>query len=284
MRALFALMIVASACCGLAAGEDEVLETARRYYEGGDYYSAITEVMRYQFLFPAGSGYARSMLLMGKAYYRGGNYRAALGVFSSCGRDFAGSPAGEEALYLSGYMQLEKGELSGAMIAAGEYRRRYPAGAFIEEMDRDACFSAALSRDRAGSREHIRAYREKYPEGKYRAGLERLEKTLDGDAARPQRYLWLSVLGSALIPGFGHFYTGHYTEGVLTLFSNALFIFMICNAAMMNNTFQIVFFSLAEAVVYQYNLFSAVRVVDEYNGKRERDFFRNVRLGMTASF
>ena len=59
---------------------------------------------------------------------------------------------------------------------------------------------------------------------------------------------------------------------------------MICNGAMMKNTYQIVFFSLAEAVVYQYNLFSAVRVVDEYNGKRERDFLNNVRLGMTASF
>jgi len=52
----------------------------------------------------------------------------------------------------------------------------------------------------------------------------------------------------------------------------------------MKNTYQIVFFSLAEAVVYQYNLLSAVRVVDEYNGKRERDFLNNVRLGMTASF
>ena len=224
------------------------------------------------------------MLLMGKAYYRGDNYRAALGMFHACGRDYAGSPAGEEALYLAGYIQLVNGEPYDATIAAGEYRRRYPAGRFVEELDRDACFAAALSRDPAGSRDGISAYREKYPLGKYRADLEHLNNTLAGDAARPRRHLWLSVLGSAILPGFGHFYTGHYTAGVLTLFSNALFIFMICNGAMMKNTFQIVFFSLAEAVVYQYNIFSAVRVIDEHNGRRERDFFKNVRLGMTATF
>ncbi len=283
-RVIAIIMFVAVTCGSLSAGEDEILETAQRYYEGGDYYNAVTEVMRYQFLFPAGSGFGRSMLLMGKAYYKGGNHRAALGVFYSCGRDHAGSSAGEEALYLAGYLQLATGEPSGATNAALEYHGRYPAGRFVEELDRDACFSAALSLDPGGSREGIRAYREKYPLGKYRADLERLEIALAGDAVRPRRHLWLSVLGSAILPGFGHFYTGHYTAGVLTLFSNALFIFMICNGAMMKNTFQIVFFSLAEAVVYQYNLFSAVRVVDEYNGTCEREFFKNVRLGMTASF
>jgi hypothetical protein len=283
-RVLLMIMIVAAACGGLAAGEVEILETARQYYEGGDYYNAITEVMRYQFLFPAGRGFAQSMLLMGKAYYRGENYKTALGTFYACGRDYAGSPAGEEALYLAGHIQLVKGEPYDSVIAAGEYRTRYPAGRFVEELDRDACFAAALTRDPSGSREGIRAYREKYPQGKYRADLERLENTLSGDAARPRRHLWLSVLGSAIIPGFGHFYTGHYTAGILTLFSNALFIFMICNGAMIKNTYQIVFFSLAEAAVYQYNLFSAVRVIDEYNGKRERDFFKSVRLGMTTSF
>ena len=283
-RLLCMFMIIAAACSVFAAGEDEILETARQYYEGGDYYNAITEVMRYQFLFPAGSGFAQSMLLMGKAYYRGENYRAAFGALYACGRDYAGSPAGEEALYLAGYIQLVKGETYDAGIIAGEYRARYPAGRFVEELDRDACFAAALTRDPSGSRQGIKAYREKYPEGKYRADLERLENTLAGDAVRPRRHLWLSVLGSAIIPGFGHFYTGHYAAGTLTLLSNALFIFMICNGAMMKNTYQIVFFSLAEAVVYQYNLFSAVRVVDQYNGKRERDFLNNVRLGMTASF
>ena len=202
-----------------------------------------------------------------------------------CGRDYPGSSAGEEALVpCRVYRSSRQGSRPTRRSLPWEYRGRYPAGRFVEEIDRDACFSAALSRDLRGSRDGIRAYREKYPQGKYRADLERLEKAVADDAARPRRHLWLSVLGSAILPGFGHFYTGHYTAGVLTLFSNALFIFMICNGAMMKNTFQIVFFSLAEAVVYQYNLFSAVRVVDEYNGKRERDFFKNVRLGMTASF
>ena len=186
-RLLCMFMIIAAACSVFAAGEDEILETARQYYEGGDYYNAITEVMRYQFLFPAGSGFAQSMLLMGKAYYRGENYRAAFGALYACGRDYAGSPAGEEALYLAGYIQLVKGETYDAGIIAGEYRARYPAGRFVEELDRDACFAAALTRDPSGSRQGIKAYREKYPEGKYRADPRGL-RTPAGDAVRPRRH------------------------------------------------------------------------------------------------
>jgi hypothetical protein len=283
-RLVAALVVVAGACAMAAAGEREILDTALRLYEGGDYHGAITEALRYQCLYPSGTSYARVMLLMGKAYYRGDNYQAALGVLFSCGRGYPGSPEGEEALYLAGYIQLVKGEPPDAEAARGEYRERYPSGRFMEEVERDGCFAAALTRDTRGSRDGVVSYRDRYPQGKYLADLDRLERAMDDDASRPRRHLWLSVLGSAVIPGFGHFYTGHYATGVLTLFSNALFIFMICNGAMMKNTFQVVFFGLAEAVVYQYNIISSVRVVDEYNGTREREFFRSVRLGLTATF
>jgi outer membrane protein assembly factor BamD (BamD/ComL family) len=283
-RLIIIIAFIAAACGAAVAGERDILDTAQRFYEGGDYYSAITEAMRYQCLYPAGTSYARSMLLMGKAYYRGNNFRAALGVLVSCGRGFAGSLEGEEALYLAGYIQLVKGNPAEAASASAEYRKRYPDGRFIEETERDACFSAALSRDLPGSAGSIRAYREKNRQGRYLADLDRLERTLADEKARPRRHLWLSVLGSAVVPGFGHFYTGHYGTGVLTLLSNALFIFMICNGAMMKNTFQVVIFSLAEAVVYQYNIISSVRVIDEFNRARERDFTGSVRLGLTASF
>ena len=285
MNRLIAAIILVLGSFGAAnAGEQEVLDAALRFYEGGDYHAAITEALRYQCLYPAGTSFARSVLLMGKAYYRGDNYRAALGVLLSCGRMYPGSPEGEEALYLAAYIQLEKGEPPEAALTRAEYRKLYPAGRFLEEAARDECFSAALSQDMRGSGDGIRAYRAAYPQGKYLSDLEGLERTVHDDASRPRRYLWLSVLGSALFPGFGQFYTGHYATGFLTLFSNALFIFMICNGAMMRDTFQIVFFSLAEAVVYQYNIMSSVRVVEEYNGARQREFFRSVRLGLTSSF
>jgi tetratricopeptide (TPR) repeat protein len=266
-----------------AAGKD-ILDLAERYYAGGDYYSAITEVLRYQHFYPSGALYPKSMLLMGKAYCKGNNYQKALNTFFSCFQDYSGRIEGEEALYLAGFIQLMKGAPSEAMKTHDLYRVTYRKGAFIEELDRDDCFATALTTDYHGALNQIVKYRERYPLGKYRSDVDRLEALIQEETARPRRHLWVSVLGSVLIPGFGQFYTGNYAAGFLTLFTNALCVFMIYNGYRLHDTFQMVFFSLAEVVIYQYNIFGAVRAVDEFNKKRNRDFFNKVRLGITASF
>lgn len=266
-----------------AQGKD-IMNLAERYYDNGDYYTAITEILRYQCLYPSGPQYARSMLLMGKAYYKGNNFQTALNLFFSCFRDFSGKIEGEEALYLAGFIQLMKGAPSDAMKTYDIYRVTYRTGKFSEEMDRDDCFASALSTDFYGSMYQIRKYHERYPQGKYKSDLDRLETLLQEESGKPRRYLWVSVLGSVFIPGFGQFYTGNLTAGFLTLLTNALCIFMIYNGYRHHDTFQMVFFSLAEVAVYQYNIFGAVRAMDDYNRKRSQDFFRRVQLCISASF
>ena len=269
---------------GVHASGNDILDLAERHYAGGDYYSAITDVLRYQHFFPAGALYPRSMLLMGKAYYKGNNYQKALNIFFSCFQDYSGKVEGEEALYLAGFIQLMKGTPSEAMKVHDIYRVTYRKGAFIEELDRDDCFASALTTDFHGALNQIMKYRERYPLGKYRGDLDSLEALLLEENGKPRRHLWVSVLGSVFIPGFGQFYTGNYAAGFLTLFTNALCVFMIYNGYRLHDTFQMVFFSLAEVAVYQYNIFGAVRAVDEFNKKQDQDLFKKVQLGITASF
>ena len=277
----FIMLIAAGPAYADGAG---VLDLAKRYYESGDYYTAITEVMRYRFLHPRGPLMPRAMLLMGKAYWKGNNLRAATGVMASCHADFPKTDEGEEALYLSGFMPLMGGMPFDAMRAQDAYRAAYPEGLFMEELARDECFAPALALDLRGALARIAACRERYPGGKYASDLDRLESVIAEETGRPRRHLWASVLGSVFIPGFGHFYTENYAAGALTLITNALCAFMIYNAVRRNDTFQTVLFSVAGAAVYQYNIFSAIRVADEYNGKRDREFFRKVRLGISSQF
>ncbi len=283
-KTFITVLVLLAAWNGARAGEDDVRRMALWYYSLGDYYATITEALRYQCLYPSGPWRGKGMLLMGKAYYKGSNYRAALDVFTACHRGFSGNAEGEEALYLAGFVQLMKGSPPEAARLQDLYRFTYRKGAFIEELDRDACFAAVLDRDLPGTMKVISTYRGRYPNGKYRGDVDRLEKELAGESVRPRRHLWLSVLGSVFFPGFGHFYTGNYTAGFLTFLTNALCIFMIYNGYRHHDTYQMVFFGLAEAVVYNYNLFSAARAVNEYNGKRDRELFRRVQLGITASF
>ncbi len=279
-----AVILASGLWTGAHAAGNDILDLAEKHYAGGDYYSAITEVLRYQHFNPAGPLYPRSMLLMGKAYYKGNNYQKALNIFFSCFQSYSGKVEGEEALYLAGFVQLMKGAPSEAMKTHDLYRVTYRKGAFLEELDRDDCFASALTTDFHGALTQIMKYRERYPMGRYRGDLDHLEALLREETAAPRRYLWVSVLGSIFIPGFGQFYTGNYAAGFLTLFTNALCVFMIYNGYRLHDTFQMVFFSLAEVVVYQYNLYGAVRAVDEFNKKRNNDFFKKVQLSITASF
>lgn len=282
--ALAAALLVAICGSAARAGEAEMLDLAERYYKSGDYYSTITEIMRYRFIYPSGNHTPRVMLLMGKAYWKGNNIRKAAELMNACHAGFPGSAEGEEALYLAGFIPLTCGMPVEAMQAQDAYRAAYRHGRFMEELARDACAAPALAMDLRGALSNIGAYRGRYPGGRYAGDMDRLEGAIAEETRRPRRHLWASVLGSVFIPGFGHFYTGNYATGVLTLFTNALCGFMIYNASRRHDTFQTVLFSVAGAAVYQYNIFSAIRVVDEYNGKRDREFFRKVRLGISSAF
>ncbi|HOT45391.1 MAG TPA: outer membrane protein assembly factor BamD [Spirochaetota bacterium] len=283
-KTVIAALLALAAWDGAMAGEKEVRDMALWFYSRGDYHAAITEAMRYQCLYPSGPWLGNSALLMGKAYYRGNNYRAALETFAGCHRSFQGTAEGEEALYLAGFVQLMKGSPPEALSLHDLYRATYRKGAFLEELDRDACVAAVFAGDRAGALKCAGMYRERHPGGKFSGDVDRLEKALLEDSVAPRRHLWLSVMGSALFPGFGHLYTGNYATGFLTLFTNALCIFMIYNGYRLHDTYQMAFFGIAEGILYGYNLLSAARAVNEYNGKRDRDLFRRVQLGITASF
>ncbi|MBP7737952.1 MAG: outer membrane protein assembly factor BamD [Spirochaetes bacterium] len=283
-KILVAAFLVLAAWRGALAGGEDVMAMALRFYSAGDYYAAITEAMRYQCLYPGGPLSGKSMLLLGKAYYKGGNYRAALNVFTSIHRSHDGKDDGDEALYLAGFVHLMKGLPAEADRLRDLYRAAYRKGRFMEETDRDACFAAVLESNVPGSLRVIASYRERYPRGKYGGDLDRLEKTIAEESGRPRRHLWLGVLGSAFFPGFGQFYTGNYAVGFLTLFTNALCAFMMYDGHRRHDTCQMVFFGIAGGIVYGYNLFGAVRTVNEFNEKRDRELFRRVRLGITASF
>ena len=143
----------------LSAGENELMELADEYYADGDYFTAISEAMRYQWFYPTGRLYPRSLVLIGKSYYRGNNYQAALNVLFSCYHDFPRSVESEEALYLVGFIKLMKGSPPDAIKTLDIYRMTYRSGIFIEEVYRDACYESALDSVIPDSIKEIKKYR-----------------------------------------------------------------------------------------------------------------------------
>jgi len=279
-----AILAAAVLCVGgpLLASEAELIGLAKEHLKRGEYYSAITESMRYQHLHPGGAFYPRSLLIMGEAYYRGGNYYEGTTVMAECFTRFKTRKEGEEALISLGYMRLQKGSAFYAGRTYQEYNYLYREGAYREEAAGDICYAAALQFDIGASKKAIGAYREAYPEGKYLEKVRELNDLIDREINRPKKSLGIAVAGSLLLPGFGHFYTENYGEGFLSLATNAALVFLIYDGYRDDNKFRMAFFSLMEFSFYQYSLFGAVRDVYEYNSRDS--FYESVRLSIRRHF
>jgi TolA-binding protein len=207
---LFAAACLLCLAPRLYASQKDIIDSARAHIRAGEYYNAITETMRYQHLYPAGLYHPESLLIMAEAYYRGGNIFESAGIMSQCYNKYRNKPEGEKALFLLGHIRLVSGSTYFAFRTYQEYNYIYKNGAYSEAVSADTCRALALLDDFESAMSSMETHLKNYPEGEYTGNQAELRKLLDDEASRPRKKMWLSVLGSIFIPGFGHFYTEKY--------------------------------------------------------------------------
>jgi outer membrane protein assembly factor BamD (BamD/ComL family) len=262
--------------------EKDLINLAESFNKNGEYYNAITETMRYQFLYPGGNFYPVSMLIMSEAYYKGGNYNKAVTILTECFERFKNKPEGEKAFYKKGYVQMVSGNPYLAFRLFQEYRYLYKDGSFNEDVSRDLCYSLTLMNDLKEADREIKSYEENYPEGKYLQEIRELQLQIDEQINRPKKNVWISVLGSIVIPGFGHFYTGKYDVGILSFVSNAILIGLFYDAYKDKSKARMIVFGLSEFSFYQYSLYSSISNVYEYNSNES--FYKSIHLSASKEF
>jgi len=282
LKKIFVVFIFLLLSANLYANENNLINLIKKNYNSGDYYSTITEVMRYQLLYPKGKFYADTLLYQGLSYYKGRNYGMAINTFTSCYGQFDKTFAGEKALFYLGYVRLLDGSPFFAVKTFQEYGYLFPKGKFSEMAALGMCYSFALTDNPALSLQYIYAYRKIFPKSKHLPKLDLLEKSVVAEINRPKKNIWVAFFGSMFLPGFGHFYTGHIARGIFSFLSNAIFISLLANAIIVKDYYQVVIFSLVEATFYQYSLFSSIREVKEYNSKER--YYKGVRLSIDFAF
>lgn len=287
MKKAFGIIIAASAITlfGLsrAAGNDEsVYRLAEKFYEQGDYFSTLTETMRYQFLYPRGKYHAESMLLEGKAYWKGKNPSMALNAMTRCFESYSDKESGEKALLYSGKIRLLAGSPYFAHRTFLTYDYLYKKGKFEEDVLSDKCFSSAMMGELDEAKRLITRYRETYGEGKYFSSLKELEKLIDNETMRGKKSYVLAVGGSVIIPGFGHFYAGDWTTGLLSLATTGVCFFLAWDGYRDENLMRTLLFGVVGLSFYQHSLFSAANNVYRHNSGE--NFYRRVMLSYTGTF
>ncbi len=253
----------------LFSSEQGLIDLAELHYQNREYYNAVTESFRYQFLYPQGSLFPQSMLISGKSYYRGGETEKALSVLSECYNIYTGTYAGETALFYSGLIMLEKGLYVSAAKNFQEYNYVYNNGIFSEEalINLSLIYVVAENYDKA--ERELAEYRRIFPGGKLNQKSEELSLIIAEQRGKPKKNIYIAGISSALIPGSGYFYTEKYMLGMFSLLTNGAMIYGIYSGYKKKDTLQMIFFSVIEFSFYNYSIIGSIQSADEYNRGRK---------------
>jgi len=243
----------------------ELLGTARLYYENREYYNAITELMRYQFLFPDSPEYGESMVLMGESYYLGGNSSKALSVFSDCYSKFPGSYPAEKALFYSGFIRMKEGSYYYAARMFQQYNYIYRDHDFYEDSVFNLCLLRIFAEEYNDAQSALAEYRKQFPDGKYFKESEYLTERVSDRANRPVKNPWIAGISSALVPGLGYIYTENNLLGIFSMLSNAGFIYLAYDGYRDDNKYKMILFSIIELSFYNWAIVGSIRSAHEYN-------------------
>lgn len=264
------------------SSEKGLIDLAEFHYRNGEYYNSITESLRYQYLYPQGALYPRSMLIMGKSYYKGGDKNSALNALTECYNKYTKQEEGETALFYSGLIRFELNSYFFAAKNFQEYLYVYDGGIFREDVLINLSLINAFAEKYNEAEKILSEYKRIFPEGKLQKKAEELSVVISEAKQRPKKNLLAAGLSSAIIPGSGYFYTGEYMLGFLSFMTNGALIYGIYDGYKKKRMYQMIFFSVIEFSFYNYSIIGSIKSADQYN--QGKDLKREAFLGLKTTF
>jgi TolA-binding protein len=204
---------------------DEVqLKIADSFMEEGEYYRAVTEYKRFLILFPASAKADHARFRTGMAYYSGEEYESAARSFAALIEKHPSSEKAAQSRYYEGlsYWKLKRYEYS--LVAFSSVAASYPHSD-AAPLSLLAASLVALDKDNiAESLKALKRYLSDYPGHTRSSGAREAILLLGQYEDLPEKSPVLAGMMSAVIPGSGYMYAGHFKDGLTAFFINGLSI------------------------------------------------------------
>lgn len=190
----------------------------------GEYYRAVTEYKKYMTLFPDGIRSDAALYKIGMAYYRGLEYDSAAASFTLLRSRFPESRYSKEAAYQEGicYARLKnfdsavnRLEIAASDKSDGDISSRARLLTSLVQFDRG---------DIPSSRKNLNLFLADFPDDARSVNVQNALSILKEAPDKPRKSPELAGVMSAVLPGSGHMYAGHYGDGATALLLNGLFI------------------------------------------------------------
>jgi outer membrane protein assembly factor BamD (BamD/ComL family) len=200
------------------------LKVADAFMAEGEYYRAITEFKKYLILFPDSEKADYALFTIGMAYYKGEEYAAAARTLAALQEKHPESTNAVQARYLEGFSfwklkNYEKARATFEALADTHPESEYAPRALV------ASSLVALDAGQAGiSRDGLERFVRHYPDDPRLENVKEAMALLDEYQDLPQKSPVLAGVMSAIIPGSGYVYAGHYGDAITAFLINGLFI------------------------------------------------------------
>lgn len=267
---------------GILFTEEIQLKIADAFMAEGEYYRAVTEYKKFIILFPGSKKVDYAEFRIGMAYFRGDEYEPAARVFASVEERYAGSSYAPEAAYNEGlsYVLLNQPDRAEAAFdkalaayPASESARKSLLGKSLIEFDRNDIF---------GCRRQLEHFLVDYPHDDRAGKVEDAITLLDRNRELTQKSPVTAGILSALVPGSGQIYAGHYGDGITALFLNGLFIAGTVVAANQENYAVAGVVGVIGLPFYIGNIYGAANAATKYNVGIRKDL--RDRLAVTLDY
>ncbi len=208
----------------LVVSDELLLKLGDAFSADGDYYRAITEYKKLLILFNDSPCADTALFRIGIAYYKGEEYESAVSAFSSLRTRYPKSRHVASAAYHEGLglVKLKKPEKASEVFAVAA------AVSKNAEEARSASFSKAIAdfdrQDITASRLTLDNFIQQNPMDHSVVKAREAIGLLEQYQHLSYKSTVLAGAMSALIPGSGHVYAGHYGDGITSLLLNGLFI------------------------------------------------------------
>ena len=254
------------------------------FMEEGEYYRAITEYKKLLILFPDSERADYALFKIGMAYFKGEEYESSIRSFSSLRAKYQESEHLVEARYFEGLSYWKLKEFASARKMFDDLAAAYPHSLYAPRSLMAASLVALDEENISESRSHLEKLISRYPDGQAARNAKHVVPLIGQYKNLPQKSEALAAILSAVIPGSGYVYAGHFGDGITAFLINGLWI------AGAVTGIQAEYYAIAGVLAgvglpfYLGNIYGSANAAKKWNLKVKRDLLDRAYLALDFKF
>ncbi len=256
---------------------------AQSLFEEGDYYRAIGEYKRYIFENNDGKFVKKAKYNIGLCYLKAEKWERAAEVFDELENVFEKKE--KEFVLLSKAMLYEyKKDYTYSDFVLEKYLTLFPDSRYSENAFYLKAWNFIYLKNWDRAKEELKKIK---MNAELKKSAEQILKGIDASDSIAQRSNILSGVFSMVLPGSGYIYCGRWSDGLISLLINGIFIYNTYMAFKNNDTFGKVLYGIPTISFYTSNIYGSAVAANKFNEDEINKYISSLetfKIGLNLEF